>query len=162
MIFWRFSTFFSIFTLFIPFLAKLAKPAKPAKSRSERKQKKIPSHPSHSTRAGKFKSPKCSDPERLAFVSTIFWCDFLHFQVMVCGEEVGWRNDTRKVIVFTTDQSFHVAMVSCNVRHNFYFCKASQKYYCKNNNQGSCFLDEFCSRSWSFPFKINSRRNGWS
>ena len=53
---------------------------------------------------------------------------------MVCGEEVGWRNDTRKVVVFTTDQSFHVAMVSCNVRHNFYICKASQKYYVKNNN----------------------------
>ena len=29
---------------------------------------------------------------------------------MVCDEAIGWRNDTRKVIVFTTDQSFHIAM----------------------------------------------------
>ena len=29
---------------------------------------------------------------------------------MVCGKEVGWREDTRKVVVFTTDQSFHIAM----------------------------------------------------
>ena len=29
---------------------------------------------------------------------------------MVCDEEVGWRNVSRRVIIFTTDQSFHIAM----------------------------------------------------
>ena len=31
-------------------------------------------------------------------------------QVMVCEKEVGWRNVSRRVIIFTTDQSFHMAM----------------------------------------------------
>ncbi len=31
-------------------------------------------------------------------------------QVMVCEEMVGWRNVSRRVIIFTTDQSFHIAM----------------------------------------------------
>lgn len=31
-------------------------------------------------------------------------------QVMVCDQEVGWRNISRRVIIFTTDQSFHMAM----------------------------------------------------
>ena len=29
---------------------------------------------------------------------------------MVCDEEIGWRNNARRVIIFTTDQSFHIAM----------------------------------------------------
>ena len=29
---------------------------------------------------------------------------------MVCDDEIGWRKDVRKVIIFTTDQSFHIAM----------------------------------------------------
>ena len=31
-------------------------------------------------------------------------------QVMVCQKDVGWRNPSRKVIIYTTDQSFHIAM----------------------------------------------------
>lgn len=31
-------------------------------------------------------------------------------QVMVCHKKVGWRKNSRRVIIFTTDQSFHVAM----------------------------------------------------
>ena len=31
-------------------------------------------------------------------------------QVMVCDKEIGWRNQSRKVIIYTTDQSFHIAM----------------------------------------------------
>ena len=30
-------------------------------------------------------------------------------QVMVCGGRVGWRPGARRVIVYTTDQSFHMA-----------------------------------------------------
>ena len=29
---------------------------------------------------------------------------------MVCDDQIGWRKGVRKVIVFTTDQSFHIAM----------------------------------------------------
>jgi integrin beta 1 len=29
---------------------------------------------------------------------------------MVCDDKVGWRNESRRVIIFTTDQSFHIAM----------------------------------------------------
>ena len=29
---------------------------------------------------------------------------------MVCDEEIGWRKDVRRVVIFTTDQSFHIAM----------------------------------------------------
>ena len=42
---------------------------------------------------------------------------FLHivFKVMVCddktkGYDIGWRKNARRVIIFTTDQSFHIAM----------------------------------------------------
>ena len=31
-------------------------------------------------------------------------------QVMVCEEDIGWRDQSRKVIIYTTDQSFHIAM----------------------------------------------------
>lgn len=31
-------------------------------------------------------------------------------QVMVCEKMVGWRPESRRVIVFTTDQSFHIAL----------------------------------------------------
>lgn len=31
-------------------------------------------------------------------------------KVIVCDDEIGWRKDARKVIIFTTDQSFHIAM----------------------------------------------------
>ena len=27
-----------------------------------------------------------------------------HHQVMVCGERVGWREEARRVIIYTTDQ----------------------------------------------------------
>ena len=29
---------------------------------------------------------------------------------MVCEDQVGWRDISRRVIIFTTDQSFHIAM----------------------------------------------------
>ena len=29
---------------------------------------------------------------------------------MVCEEDIGWRDQSRKVIIYTTDQSFHIAM----------------------------------------------------
>ena len=29
--------------------------------------------------------------------------DFL-FQVMVCGDKIGWRQESRRVVVYTTDQ----------------------------------------------------------
>ena len=29
---------------------------------------------------------------------------------MVCEDQVGWRDVSRRVIIFTTDQSFHIAM----------------------------------------------------
>ena len=28
---------------------------------------------------------------------------------MVCGDRIGWRENARRVIIFTTDQSFHIA-----------------------------------------------------
>ena len=31
-------------------------------------------------------------------------------QVLVCGDRIGWRKETRRVIIFTTDQSFHIAL----------------------------------------------------
>lgn len=31
-------------------------------------------------------------------------------QVMVCDDHVGWRKDARRVIIFTTDESFHIAL----------------------------------------------------
>lgn len=30
-------------------------------------------------------------------------------QAMVCTKEIGWRQDARHLIVFSTDASFHVA-----------------------------------------------------
>lgn len=30
-------------------------------------------------------------------------------QVMVCNEEIGWRQNARHLIIFSTDASFHVA-----------------------------------------------------
>ncbi|GBP33668.1 Integrin beta-PS [Eumeta japonica] len=30
-------------------------------------------------------------------------------QVLACKEKIGWRNDSRKIIIFLTDQSYHVA-----------------------------------------------------
>ena len=35
---------------------------------------------------------------------------FNEYQVMVCDEQIGWRKDVRRVVIFTTDQSFHIAM----------------------------------------------------
>ena len=29
---------------------------------------------------------------------------------MVCDDQIGWRKNVRRVIIFTTDQSFHIAM----------------------------------------------------
>ena len=29
---------------------------------------------------------------------------------MVCEKDIGWRDQSRKVIIYTTDQSFHIAM----------------------------------------------------
>ena len=29
---------------------------------------------------------------------------------MVCGKKIGWREGVRRVVIFTTDQSFHIAM----------------------------------------------------
>ena len=31
-------------------------------------------------------------------------------QVMVCDDVIGWRKEARRVIIFTTDQSFHIAL----------------------------------------------------
>merc|ERR1719410_1593866 len=28
---------------------------------------------------------------------------------MVCGERIGWRKEARRVIIYTSDQSFHIA-----------------------------------------------------
>lgn len=30
-------------------------------------------------------------------------------QAIVCHEEIGWRNSSTRIIVFTTDAAFHVA-----------------------------------------------------
>ena len=29
---------------------------------------------------------------------------------MVCDDQIGWRKNVRRVVIFTTDQSFHIAM----------------------------------------------------
>ena len=31
-------------------------------------------------------------------------------QVMVCGERIGWRENSRKIIIVATDRDFHTAM----------------------------------------------------
>jgi hypothetical protein len=31
-------------------------------------------------------------------------------QVMVCGSQVGWRKDARKIIIVATDRDFHFAL----------------------------------------------------
>jgi len=31
-------------------------------------------------------------------------------QVLVCGDRIGWRKNSRRVVIFTTDQSFHIGM----------------------------------------------------
>jgi Integrin, beta chain. len=30
-------------------------------------------------------------------------------QTVVCSEEIGWRNNTRRLLIFSTDNGFHIA-----------------------------------------------------
>ena len=49
-----------------------------------------------------------------------------HHQVMVCGERVGWREEARRVIIYTTDQVPVTAKPTscwfCDFLSNFTFC----------------------------------------
>ena len=61
-------------------------------------------------------------------------------QVMVCGDRIGWRRDARRVVIFTTDQSFHTALdgkLGGIVRPNDGRCHLDRTgYYAKSKMQG--------------------------
>ncbi len=60
---------------------------------------------------------------------------------MVCGDRIGWREHTRRVIIFTTDQSFHIAL-------------DGKLGGLVEPNDGECYLDErgFYTKSTVFDY----------
>ena len=63
---------------------------------------------------------------------------------MVCGDRIGWRRDARRVVILTTDQSFHTALdgkLGGIVRPNDGKCHLDRSgYYAKSKIQGALIM----------------------
>ena len=42
-------------------------------------------------------------------------------QAIVCNEEIGWRNNVRRVLVFSTDDGFHMAGDGKVIQNKLYY-----------------------------------------
>ena len=76
-----------------------------------------------------------------------------HYQVMVCGDRIGWRKEARRVIIFTTDQ----VKLSFSWSLNFSLCFIQSFHTAGDGklgglvgpNDGKCHLNSTGFYDWS-------------